>query len=126
MAATPENKVKAAIDATMKRYEYVDVPRLSSAEQGRYRILWWYKPQAGIYGRAGIPDFVGCISGHMFGVEAKAEGGVLTELQRRTITNIEQAGGTMFVIVGTKNVILLDEWLREQVAAFRARIIMNV
>lgn len=126
MAATPEGRVKAVIDATLKRYEYVDIPRLGSSEQGRYKILWWYKPQANIYGRAGIPDFVGCISGHMFGVEAKAEGGVLTELQRRTILSIEAAGGTMFVIVGVGGVKVLDTWLAQQVAAFRARMIMNV
>lgn len=144
MANTPENKVKKVIDTLLKQYEWItlpnklpsmkmewpfDVPQLSSNHQ--HKLMWWYKPQSGTFGRAGIPDYVGCIDGRMFGVEAKANGGKLTNLQQAAIKSIQESGGKVFVVHGVTNdkghiaisegYALLETWLTARHAAYLAR-----
>lgn len=127
MANTPENTVKKAIDKILKAYEFVNLP-LGSFPQGfprLYRALWWYKPQAGIYGRSGIPDYVGCLAGKMFGIEAKAGDNPLTVLQMKAFRDIQDAGGCTFV-VRDSDTRELEDWLAGEVAAFKARIVMHI
>lgn len=147
MSNTPEANVKKAIDKLLKAYEFIIVDRYTSDYTGewsfptpkshaeQYKIMWWYKPQAGTYGRSGVPDYIGCISGRMFGIEAKANGNTLTTLQRNQLTQIHKAGGEIFVINGitedrqiTLNHVYmeLEGWLKEQHAAFKARQIMGI
>ena len=112
-ATTPEGKVKAKIDAILKPYK----------ASGR---LWYFKPSASQYGRAGVPDYVcnlrdkfaapGVIStfgtaSYFFTIEAKAGAGKPSDLQLAQMVSIEKSGGAALV-VNEKNLGVLEEWLR--------------
>ena len=55
-------------------------------------------PPANGFGRAGIPDIVGCLNGRFFAIECKAGKGTTTALQDREISRINDAGGTAIVV----------------------------
>ena len=78
---TPEAKVKAKIKKTLE-------------ELGCY----YFMPPANGYGRAGIPDFVGCLRGRFIAIEAKAGKGTTTALQDREIRRIKDAGGFVLIV----------------------------
>lgn len=59
-------------------------------------FIW--KAAAGPYGRGGIPDICMVYKGHFFGFEVKRPGGKPTELQKRTIKAINDAGGDAMVV----------------------------
>jgi hypothetical protein len=81
--ATPEAKVKAKIDKMLSQF----------------KGLWFYSPQSGVYGVAGIPDRIACVDGHFVGIEAKADRTKKpTALQRQCMAKIEAAGGKCFVV----------------------------
>jgi len=77
---TPEAKVKDAIKRVLKEYG-----------------CWYFMPSMNGYGRAGIPDFIGCYKGQFFAVEAKSETGILTPNQEREIDAILDARGVVSV-----------------------------
>ena len=80
--ATPEAKVKAKV-------------KVALVELGFY----YFMPPANGFGRAGIPDIVGCkTDGRFFGIECKAGKGKTTALQVRELVRIQQAGGIALVI----------------------------
>lgn len=80
--ATPEGKVKAKIDKALK-------------ELG----VWFFSPQAGPYGRAGVPDRIVCAGGIFVGIEAKADATKKpTRLQIHCMGKITAAGGKCFVV----------------------------
>lgn len=81
MAATPEKKVK---DRLRKQLD----------EMGIYHFM----PPANGFGRAGIPDIVGCYAGRFVAFECKAGKGKTTALQEREIARIQAAKGLAFVI----------------------------
>jgi len=81
MALTPESKVKTQLR------KYLD-------EMGIYHFM----PPANGFGRAGIPDIVGCYAGRFVAFECKAGKGKTTALQEREITRIQEAKGLAFVI----------------------------
>lgn len=60
--------------------------------------MYYFMPPGAGYGRAGIPDFVGCVHGVFFAIEAKGEGGKTTALQEREMQFIRDAGGIARVI----------------------------
>ena len=98
---TPEAKVKAKIK------------KILEAVPGCY----FFMPPANGYGRAGIPDFVGCLSGQFFAIEAKAGKGKTTALQDREIALIKSCGG--FAIVVNENNVdelqtLLTQWGKQE------------
>lgn len=92
MALTPEGKVKAKIKKILDA-------------AGAY----YFSPATGGYGRSGVPDFVGCINGKFFGVEAKAEGNEATALQLRELNKIRAAGGIGLLITGNRGSLLFLE-----------------
>ncbi len=93
MAATPERKVKDKIKSILEKH-------------GAYYAM----PIGSGYGHAGVPDFLCCIGGHFFSVEAKAGKGKTTALQEAEMAKIRNAGGTTFVI-NEDNINQLQEWL---------------
>jgi Holliday junction resolvase len=93
MANTPEAKVKAKV-------------RLILDSMGTYHFM----PPANGFGRAGIPDIVGCMNGVFFAVECKAGKGKTTALQDRELERIRAAGGIALVI-NENNVDQLKELL---------------
>ena len=80
MAETPEWKVKRAV-------------RLMLDKMGVYHFM----PPANGFGRAGIPDIIGCMDGHFIAIECKAGKGTTTALQDRELNAILNHGGTVFI-----------------------------
>ena len=103
MAETPEWKVKRAV-------------RLMLDKLGAYHFM----PPANGFGRAGIPDIVGCMDGHFIAIECKAGKGKTTALQDRELNAILNAGGTVF-IAREHNLPDLELLLKEKQTELRGR-----
>lgn len=88
---TPEGKIKAAVKAVLKTY-------------GAY----WHCPVQNGMGAPSL-DFICCFRGKYFAVETKSPGKRPTPRQEITISEIEKAGGKVFVIDGDCSE--LEEWL---------------
>ena len=83
MGMTPEGKVKKALDAMLK-----GIPG-----------LWFFPPQAGPFGSAGVPDRVVCYKGLFIGIEAKAdETKKMTDLQEHSRRQILAPGGKFALV----------------------------
>jgi len=78
---TPEAKVKKQIKQILEELN-----------------VWFFMPPANGYGRAGIPDFIGCLRGQFIAIEAKAGKGKTTALQDREIQRIKDAGGFVLIV----------------------------
>jgi hypothetical protein len=91
--STPEGKVKAQIKRTLDKLE-----------------AYYTMPATGGYGSSGVPDFVGCLNGMFFAIEAKAGGNKPTALQMSHLCRIATAGGVALVI-NEDNVDRLEELL---------------
>lgn len=78
---------------------------------------YFFMPPANGYGRAGIPDFVGCLNSRFFAIEAKAGKGKTTALQDREIEQIKSCGG-FAIVVNEANVdelkTYLEQWTSSQ------------
>lgn len=59
---------------------------------------WWFMPPANGFGRSGIPDFVGCVHGHLFAIETKSGSNTLSPHQMREIEKLVQAGAKVWVV----------------------------
>ena len=95
MATTPEGKVKRWLDKMLK-------------EEG----VWFYSPQAGPFGVAGIPDRMCCVAGRLVGVEAKADKTKKpTALQTKCMGDIEAAGGKCFVVYDKDTIEMVREFI---------------
>ena len=94
MASTPESKVKKRVRLVLDTY-------------GAYHFM----PPANGYGRAGIPDIVGCLGGRFLAVECKAGNNTTTALQDRELESIRNAGGVALVINET-NINELEDALK--------------
>ena len=81
MARTPEGAVK---DAVRKMLNSMDV--------------YHFMPPGVGFGRAGIPDIIGCMNGMFIAIECKAGKGKTTALQEREIDAIRTAKGLAFII----------------------------
>ena len=55
--------------------------------------VFFWKEHGGPYGTSGVPDIICCYKGRFLGLEVKLPTGRLTELQKRAIRKINQAGG---------------------------------
>jgi len=84
---TPEGKVKAAVRRVIAKW--------NTAERGAVHV---FTPATYGYGSSGEPDIIGCLNGFFFGIECKANGGKPTALQRKALSNIESAGGIVWVV----------------------------
>lgn len=92
---TPEGKVKAKVDKLLHQ-----------------RKIWFYSPQSGPYGRAGIPDRVAIVRGQFVGIEVKADRTKKpTQLQRHCMAQIEAAGGKCFVVFDDETLELLRVYI---------------
>ena len=96
MAQTPEGKVK---DAVRKILNSMDV--------------YHFMPPGNGFGRAGIPDIIGCMDGHFIAIECKAGKGTTTALQDRELNAILNAGGTTY-IARENNIAELKQLLKER------------
>ena len=103
MTTTPEGKVKKAV-------------RILLDTMGIYHFM----PPANGFGRAGIPDIIGCMDGHFIAIECKAGKGKTTALQDRELNLILNAGGTVF-IAREHNIPDLELLLKEKRDELRSR-----
>lgn len=88
MATTPEGKIKNKLDKMLK-----------------YEKIWYYSPQAGPFGRAGVPDRVAILGGQFIGLECKADRTKKpTALQLQCMQEIEDAGGKCFVVFDEESI----------------------
>jgi hypothetical protein len=69
-------------------------------------LCWWFMPAANGYGRAGIPDFIGGVNGHLFAVETKFGKGELTALQIMETNKVHVSGGRVWIVRETN----FDTW----------------
>ena len=81
MAMTPEAKVKKKVVEHLKA-------------MGAY----YFFPATGGYGKSGVPDIVGCMSGKFFGIECKARDNKPTPLQQINLDDIEKQNGIALVV----------------------------
>lgn len=81
MALTPEAKVKKQIRALLDKH-------------GCYYVA----PVSIGMGTHGVPDFLVCVRGRFFGIEAKAGKGKPTALQNANLQRIRDAGGIACVV----------------------------
>lgn len=96
MATTPEGRIKRKLDKVLKA-------------EG----VWFYSPQAGPFGVAGIPDRVACVYGHFVGIECKADKTKKpTALQMKCMRDIEAAGGKCFVAYDDETIETVREYIR--------------
>jgi len=74
-----------------------------------------WKAAAGAYGRKGIPDVCAIINGKYYGFEVKRPLlGVLSEIQKKTIEQIKDAGGKAYVVTYEDEI---DRILRREIDA---------
>lgn len=60
--------------------------------------VWWFMPPANGFGRSGIPDFVGCVKGHLFAIETKSGSNQLSAHQMREIDKLAGAQARVWVV----------------------------
>ena len=60
--------------------------------------VYYFMPAMGSFGRAGIPDIIGCYNGRFVAIECKAGKGKTTALQDRELARISNADGLSYVI----------------------------
>ena len=96
MATTPEGKIKRKLDKMLKSEN-----------------IWFYSPQAGPFGRAGIPDRVAIAGdGKFIGIECKADRTKKpTALQLSCMKQIEAAGGKCFVVYDDETIEKVREYI---------------
>lgn len=94
MAITPEGKVKDEVKRVLN-----------------FHCAYWFMPRGSTFGTAGVPDFIGCINGRFFAVEAKSAIGKLTAMQKLQLAKIEEKGGKVFVVRDSDTLTILSTWL---------------
>jgi hypothetical protein len=95
MATTPEGRIKNKLDKMLK-----------------FERVWFYSPQAGPFGRAGVPDRVAILGGRFIGIECKADRTKKpTALQLKCMKEIEMAGGKCFVVYDDETIDEVREFI---------------
>ena len=84
--------------------------------------VFFFKEHGGPYGTSGVPDLICCYKGRFLGLEVKLPSGKLTELQRRTIQKINQAGGNAYRVESVEAVRAAIEQLDSESVEQRPRI----
>jgi hypothetical protein len=59
---------------------------------------WYVMPIGGSFSSVGIPDFVCCIYGQLWGIETKFGGNKPTPMQNKHLRDIQLAGGRSMVV----------------------------
>jgi hypothetical protein len=95
--STPENRVKKLLDTMLKTER-----------------VWFFAPQAGPYGHAGIPDRVACVFGRFVGIECKADKSKKpTALQELCAKRIHDAGGAWFLVYDEETIEKVREFIHD-------------
>ena len=96
MGMTPEGKIKKKLDTMLKSK----------------RSVWYFPPQAGPFGRSGVPDRIACAAGKLIGIEVKADRTKKpTALQQQCMDKIEGAGGKCFLVYDQETINKVEEYI---------------
>ena len=109
MAATPEGKVKIAVDTELLSYGLIPAAKAAGRQSG---TGWFFKPATHGYGVSGVPDYIGHYKGHLFGIETKVPGKDPTALQQVQLDALTLTGATTFVIRGEDDLPPLRRWFQ--------------
>jgi hypothetical protein len=96
--STPEGKVKEEIKKLLKHHD-----------------VYYFMPVQNGMGSPTL-DFICCVKGRFFAVEAKAPGKEPTDRQRLTMEKISLAGGGTFVVSDAITLSFLDRFIRRLVS----------
>lgn len=95
MATTPEGKIKTRLDKMFKKHK-----------------VWYFSPQSGPFGRAGVPDRLAVVQGRLLGVEAKSDKTKKpTALQIKCMKEIEKAGGKCFLVFDDATISEVEDYI---------------
>jgi hypothetical protein len=95
MAMTPEGRIKIKIKKLLDSYAH---------------HVYYFMPVQTGYGNRTV-DFLGCICGVFFAIEAKKPGAVPTAIQNATLERIREAGGMTFVVRDDESLAVLKRYL---------------
>ena len=96
MGMTPEAKVKKKLDTMLKSK----------------RKVWYFPPQAGPFGRSGVPDRIACVAGQLVGIEVKADKTKKpTALQQQCMDKIEAVGGKCFLVYDQETIKKIEDYI---------------
>lgn len=98
MAMTPEGKVKAWVNETLKR-----VAQETGLEVYHFNVV------AAGYGTSGIPDKMACIKGRLYAIEVKADKPKATPAQMGQLILATRAGAIGLVVGGKSFVMVLPD-----------------
>ena len=102
MSNTPEGKIKRWLDKSLKELD-----------------VWFYSPQSGPFGKAGIPDRVAIVKGRFVGIECKADKNKKpTALQTKTMKEIEMNGGKCFLVYDKETIQEVITYIKGTKMAF--------
>ena len=60
--------------------------------------IYHYKVHGNGFQRSGIPDIIACINGRFVGIEVKKPGGIVSNLQKINIAEINKSNGVGIVV----------------------------
>ena len=83
--------------------------------------VFFWKEHGGPYGTSGVPDIICCYKGHFLGLEVKRPGGRLSDLQKRTLRKINDAGGVACKVESVEDVKGLIRRIDESALAKASR-----
>lgn len=62
--------------------------------------IFYYSPMGGAFGKSGMPDHIYLFKGILIGIEIKADGGRLSQLQEQTLKQMAAQGALCAVVYG--------------------------
>jgi hypothetical protein len=97
---TPEGRIKRRLEAKLNQL-HIDV--------------WSYAPQAGPFGRSGVPDRLVLVRGHLVAIECKANATKKpTRVQIATMNRMRLAGATVFLVYDDDTIDVAVEYIRKR------------
>lgn len=99
----------------MSNTEHVVQKAVQNALKKIYPKAFIAKYSAGQYTTRGVPDLLCCIHGYFIAIEVKTDTGRLSELQKMSITRIEESEGLAITVYGingiTEMMEIIDEFI---------------
>lgn len=89
--------------------------RIRKALTQRFPDIFLFKVHGGRFQSAGIPDLLGCIRGHMIGLEVKVPGreNRATALQLQQIDKMNKAGAYATIVTSVEQAVQFVESILE-------------
>lgn len=107
---TSEGKIKEIIKKRLELHGVLPAHKSYLVEaEGVDPAGWYHMPVSIGMGTMGIPDFIGCIRGKFFAIEAKSDVSKKpTKLQQLSIDCINASGGSAYVVRSKEELDLFE------------------